>query len=156
MRRLIVLALAAAAVLSGCAPTVALDPAENASDAGCAEVVVRLPDTVPGREGDLERVQTDSQGTGSWGTPSSVLLRCGVPVPDPTSTLVCVSAGNVDWLVDDSNAPTLVYTSYGRDPATEVIVNQDDAAGGLVLLELENAIVFTEQTGKCLDVDDTL
>lgn len=151
--------LAAAALLlalTGCAQTVALDPAADAKNTQCADVVVRLPDTVPGRTGDLARVDTNSQGTGAWGSPSVALLRCGVPVPDPTSTLICVSADGVDWLLDESNAPTIVYTSYGRDPAVEVIVDQDNAAPGVVLFELASAVKYTEKVSECTTVADSL
>ena len=86
-------AVCALLVLSGCAPTVHLEPAANANDPLCAEVTVRLPDSI----GDQARVWTDAQATAAWGTPSSVLLTCGLEPPAPT-TLQCVSLGGVDWV----------------------------------------------------------
>ena len=143
-------------LLTGCTPIVALEPAEDAVNAQCAEVMVRLPDTVPGRDGDLAQRETNAQGTSAWGEPTTAIIRCGVPVPDPTSTLPCYSAGSIDWLLDESDTPNLVYTSYGRDPAVEVIVDQDNAAGGVILLELENAMSFTTKVSECTDVEDSI
>ena len=151
-----VAAIALLVALSGCTQAVPLKPAADAKNASCADVVVRLPDTVGGRDSDLELRQTDAQGTGAWGTPTVAILRCGVPVPDPTSTLRCYTADGIDWLLDESDAPNLVYTSYGREPAVEVIVNQDEAAGGAVLLDLAGAVGYTEKVGACTTVDDEI
>jgi Protein of unknown function (DUF3515) len=140
------------ALLAGCATTVALEPAAHATNPACAAVVVRLPDTVA----DLAQHDTNAQGTGAWGSPTSVILHCGVPVPGP-STLPCVGVGDVYWLLDNSKAPTLVYTTYGRNPATQVVVNQDKASGGVVLLALQDAVDYTAKTGhKCTSLEDTL
>jgi len=149
-------AVALVAALSGCTQIVPLQPAADAEDTRCADVIVRLPDTVGGRASDLGLRQTDAQGTAAWGTPTSVILHCGVPVPDPTSTLRCYTADGVDWLLDESDAPRLVYISYGREPAIEVVVNQDDAAGGAVLLDLASAVSFTDKVGACTTVDDEI
>ena len=75
------LPLAALIALTGCAPTVTLEPAADAANPECAEVIVRLPDTVDNND----YRHTDAQGTGAWGDPAAVLLRCGVPVPGPTT-----------------------------------------------------------------------
>lgn len=142
--------------LSGCTQVVPLEPAADATNPLCADVVVRLPDTVGGRTSDLQLRETGAQGTGAWGNPTAAILRCGVPVPDPTSTLRCYTADGVDWLLDESDAPNLVYTSYGREPAVEVIVNQDEAAGGAVLLDLASAVRYTTQVSACTTVDGSL
>ncbi|MGO1266988.1 MAG: DUF3515 family protein, partial [Microbacterium gubbeenense] len=98
IRRLSALgALALIAVAAGCTPTVHLETAPNANDPLCADVSVRLPQTI----GDNDRVWTDAQSTAAWGDPSVVLFTCGLEPPAP-STLQCVSFGGVDWLVDDA------------------------------------------------------
>lgn len=153
MRRLLALALVTAALLSGCTSTVAFDAAADAANEQCAEVVVRLPDTVAD---DFDRRQTNSQGTAAWGDPSVALLRCGVEVPGPTSTLPCVETDGVYWLRDGSNDPSIVFTTYGREPATEVIVDRDKVAAGVVLLDVSKAIKYTTETGQCTDVEDSL
>lgn len=144
--------LAGALILSGCAPIVALQPAENANDPGCAAVIVRLPDTVSG----LPIRQTDAQATAAWGEPDQVLLFCGVEVPT-ASELPCVDKG-VFWLRDDSDDAVWTFTSFGRDPAVRLIVDRDPAISpGLVLEDLENAVSFTPQNGlTCTDTEETV
>ena len=133
-------------LLTGCSAPVALEPADDAINPACAAVVVRLPDTVAG----LDARETNAQGTGAWGTPASVILRCGVPVPAPTAVLPCVTVDGVDWLRDDSNDPSFVFTTYGREPAVEVIVDADAASGFEALTDLSYAVSFTERVGECI------
>jgi hypothetical protein len=149
----VLLASAIAAVLSGCSPIVALNPAPHANDPACADVIVRLPATVE----NLPKRETNAQATGAWGDPSTVLLRCGVKVPT-VSDLPCVQIDNdVYWLRDDSNAPTYVFTSYGRTPAVAVVIDQRKLAPGLVLADLDAVIAFTKPNGRvCSSVQDTL
>ena len=44
----LLLLTASVLVLTGCAPVVPLEPAEQANDAACAEIIVRLPDELAG------------------------------------------------------------------------------------------------------------
>ncbi len=139
-----VAALCALLLLSSCAPTVHLEPAANANDPLCAEVTVRLPDSI----GDQARVWTDAQATAAWGTPSSVLLTCGLEPPAPT-TLQCVSLGGVDWIVDEEETPNLRLTTYGRDPAAQVYVDTTTLSADAVLESLAGAIQQLPKTGEC-------
>ena len=132
--------------LAGCAPTVALEPADGAADPACAEVTVRLPDTVAA----LTARETNAQATGAWGEPVGVILRCGVPSPGPTSTLVCVTVDGVDWLRDDTNDPSYVFTTYGRTPAVEVIVDATAASGLDALTDLAYAVGQLPVEGACV------
>lgn len=137
-----------AATLAGCAPIVAMEPAEFAASPDCAKVTVRLPS---GIDGHAQR-ETNAQATGAWGDPTVVLLHCGAPPPSPTSELPCVTApdGEVDWLVDDSAAPTYVFTSYGRTPAVVVTVDNTAVAGVTALAELDDAVSQLPQDGACV------
>ncbi|WP_158863633.1 DUF3515 family protein [Leifsonia sp. AG29] len=141
-----------ALALSGCAPTVTLDPGAQANDPGCAEISVRLPDTVA----DKAKRETDAQATGAWGDPAAVILRCGVPPIGPT-TKPCIDVNGIDWvLMTDPAAKTIVYQTFGRRPATEVII--DHVAGvsdASVLPEFSSAIATVKQTQKCLSTLDT-
>ena len=137
-------------LLAGCSPIVALEPAADATNPDCAAVIVRLPDTV----GDLDRRETNAQGTGAWGDPATILLRCGVEVPGPT-TQQCVEVGGVDWIVDDSNKPIFRFTTYGRTPATEVIVDYDKASAS-ALIDLVGALSTIPAENRCIDVSDVL
>ena len=124
-----VLGVLAILVLSGCAGTVHLEPADDANNPLCAEVTVRLPQAIA----DQERRWTDAQATGSWGDPVSVILSCGVTVPGPTAELQCVTLEGIDWLVDESEAPMMRMTTYGRDPAVQVYVDTERLSSNEVL-----------------------
>jgi len=158
--RLVALAMVLSAgvvttALSGCAQTVALTPAENAIDPGCAEIVVHAPEAVA----DLPIRETDAQGVVAYGDPTAIIVRCGVEEPGPTSTLPCVlveDGSSTYWLRDDSDAPNYVFTTYGRSPATEVIINRDIVAPGAVLYELVDTVARTTETGKCTEIEDSL
>jgi hypothetical protein len=110
--------------LTGCSSTVTLEPAADSNDPACAAVQVRLPETI---DGNAKR-QTDAQSTSAWGNPATMIMRCGLPEV-LASTLPCVTAGGIDWLVDDSNAPDYRFITFGRKPATEVIVDSKKASG---------------------------
>jgi hypothetical protein len=143
--------LLVAATLAGCAPTVSLEPAPDAVNPACAAVIVRLPDTVA----TLPSRETNAQATGAWGEPTGVLLRCGVPVPPPTAEFPCVPVDGVDWLRDDTDDPNFVFTTYGRDPAIEVIINSTVASGVEALTDLSNAISLLPKTGgECRSLDE--
>lgn len=159
MRRLAVfplamLAIAVTAALTGCAPTVTLDPAADATDPACAAVIVALRNSDPLAE--LPARETNAQGTAAWGSPVGVILRCGVPEPAPTATLPCFTVEGVDWLRDASNDPSFVFTTYGRSPAVEVIVDDSLASGLAALSEVARAVSQLPTTGACVSPEDTL
>lgn len=143
-------ALLITATLAGCASPVALEPADDATNPGCAEIVVRLPEAL----GEQKLRETNAQGTGAWGDPATILLRCGVEVPGPT-TDQCVEVGGIDWIVDDSNKPIFRFVTYGRTPATEVIVDYDKASAS-ALIDLVGAISMIPAENACVDVSDVL
>lgn len=130
--------------LSGCASTVNLEPAEGSNDPACAEVMVRLPSEL----GGLDERYTNAQATAAWGDPAAVLLRCGLE-PVEVSTLPCVTAGGIDWLVDDALAPSYRFISYARYPAVEVIVDSDNASGITSLEGLSAAVSQLPATKAC-------
>jgi hypothetical protein len=106
--------LGAAVVLSACtrAPEVALAP--QASAPVCASA--RWPGDVSGHA----RVATtpDHGSVAAWGDPA-VIARCGLDPLGPT-TDDCVTVDGIDWVVrplTDGSAAT----TYGRDPAIEVL-----------------------------------
>ena len=149
------------ATLAGCAAIVPLEPADDAANVACADVIVNLPDTVAG----LDKRETNAQGTGAWGEPAGVLLRCGVAVPDPTAALACVTAptDGIDWLRDDSDTPNFVFTTYGRDPAVQVVIDSDgdpdidgdEVSGFDALNELANAVSQISPDRFCVGLSDT-
>ena len=101
-------------LLSSCsrAPEVALAPAATA--AACTSPA--WPVTVAGRT----RVPTDpaSGSAAAWGEPA-VIARCGLEPLGPT-TADCVTVDGVDWVVRSLSDGSMA-TTYGRDPAIEVL-----------------------------------
>lgn len=134
-------------LLTGCAPVVNLEAAPGANDPLCAEVSVRLPDEL----GSLAQRETNSQATSAWGEPAAILLRCGLEGVE-VSTLPCVTAGEVDWLVDDSEAPNYRFISYARYPAVEVIVDSTMASGITALEGLSQAVAKIPAAKACTEV----
>ena len=137
-------ALLAAGTLTACTPIISLEAAADSNNPACAEVSVRLPATVANEA----KRSTDAQATGAWGNPTAVILRCGLQ-PVEVSTLPCVTASGVDWLVDESAKPSYRFITFGRNPATEVIVDSNKVAGVSVLDELSSAIQSIEATKAC-------
>ena len=148
MSRLAALSAAAIALtlsFSACSPTVSLEPAADANNPGCADVIVRLPDAVDGQE----RRTTNAQSTAAWGNPATVILRCGIE-PVEISTLPCVTANGVDWIIDESAKPSFRFISFGRTPALEVIVDSEKTVGVNVLDSLAQAVKSIEPTKNCV------
>jgi hypothetical protein len=140
------------AAVVACAPTVNIDPAENANSVACANMVVRLPDTVA----DQPRRNVNAQATAAYGNPVSIIIRCGLKLPAP-NPLPCFDVDGIDWLRDDSQAPSFVFTTYGLDPATEVIVDSEVVSGTQVLFELSRAVGSqSSPVQRCIDIRDVL
>jgi hypothetical protein len=122
-------ALGAAVVLcvvSACSSAVEVSPAPFAQSPACRSV--SWPDTVSG----AARVATtsDSPSVAAWGGPA-IIARCGLPPLGPT-TEECVTVNGVDWVVrplSDGSAAT----TYGTDPAIEVLVPKAYGAAPLQL-----------------------
>ena len=138
-----------ASLLAGCAPLVALEPADRANDPECAEIIVRLPDELA----EQPERRVNAQSTAAWGEPVSVILRCGLE-PSEASPLPCVTAGDIDWLVDDSKAPSYRFVTFARFPATEVIIDSTKLAGVTVLEQLAGSIGVLEPTKRCTELTD--
>ncbi|MEV4688580.1 DUF3515 family protein [Microbacterium sp. LWH3-1.2] len=149
------LTMVAAVGLTGCTTTVDLDPAEAANDPLCAQITSSLPGMVSGQP----RRWTDAQATGAWGEPAKVLLTCGLEPPGPT-TLRCETVAGVDWIIDDSDAPRFLVTTFGRTPAVEIYLDTtaDDNGDGVssrdVLDALSPIVSVLPVDGQCLDRGD--
>ncbi len=134
--------------LAGCAGSVTVEPAPEATDPACAEVLVRLPDAI----GERGRVQTTSQSSAAWGAGDDlVVLRCGVEPLGPT-TDPCVGVGAVDWVTSrpDGEPVRTTYTTYGRSPAVEVTLRGEEPTGvDVVLSELGGAVEVVPADRTC-------
>lgn len=140
----------AAAGLVGCTATVSMEPGPESNDPGCAEVSVRLPATLDGKE----RRQTDAQATGAWGTPAAVLLTCGVEPPGPT-TIPCTTVDGVDWIIEDEGDFRFRVTTFGREPAVQLYIdtNVDTGVSSATALEaLSGPVGLLDVTGACTEI----
>lgn len=146
MRKFLILLLLP--LLSGCAATITLDAAEDANNPLCAEVMVRLPDQIS----EFGQRYTNAQATSAWGEPVSLILRCGLEEV-LVSELPCVTAGEIDWLVDDSQAPSYRFISYARNPAVEVIVDSTKISGVSSLEALSSAVSQIPAQKNCTTIN---
>lgn len=146
--RILAAAAAAGLVLSACAPAVDVTPAKDAADPACAPMMVAMPDSL----GDAKLRKTNAQATAAWGDPSLVILRCGVNVPGPT-TDSCVTVNGIDWVIKEGN-PVWTLTTFGRDPATEILMDPNKISSATVLAELANAAGKVKASRNCVGQAD--
>lgn len=102
--------------------------APEAHDPLCGVVADRWPADVGGHE--RVAVRDDPPAVAAWGDPA-IIARCGATSPGPT-TDDCVAADGVDW-VGRRVEGGMVFVTYGRAPAVEVLVPSDYAPEPLVL-----------------------
>ncbi len=132
-------------VLTACAPSVTIDAAADANNPACAPMMVALPDSLA----DAKRRTTTSQATAAWGDPSVAVLRCGVTVPGPT-TDKCVTINGVDWVMKETENHSWTFTTYGRNPATELILSENKIPSDTALTQISAAAAKIPSTGGCL------
>lgn len=137
-----------AAGLTACTPVADVESAPDAANPACAEVMVALPSVLA----DQQQRETDSQSSAAWGDPSKIILRCGVPVPGPT-TEQCATVNSIDWILQEDET-TWTATTYGRDPAVEVIFNPEEVSSSTLLVQLENSVGRIEPTRACVSTND--
>ena len=141
-------AAAFVAALAACSPVVDVAPAKDAANAACAPMMVALPDAI----GEAALRKTNSQGTAAWGDPSLVILRCGVNVPGPTTDR-CVSVNGVDWVIKEGD-PVWTLTTFGREPATEILMDPDKISSATVLADLAAAAAKVPAARNCVGQAD--
>ena len=146
--RFLATAVAAGLALSACTPAVDVPPAKDAANAACAPMMLALPDSL----GDAKLRMTNSQATAAWGDPSLVVLRCGVNVPGPTTDR-CVSVNGVDWVIKEGN-PVWTLTTFGREPATEILMDPNKISSATVLAELASPASKIKASRKCVGQED--
>lgn len=147
-RHVAVLTAATGLALGGCSPAVDVAPAEDAANPACAPMMLALPNAI----GAARLRKTNSQATAAWGDPSLVILRCGVNVPGPTTDR-CVSVNDVDWVIKEGN-PVWTLTTFGRAPATEVLMDPEKISSATVLADLSTAAAKITASRKCVGQED--
>lgn len=144
-------ASAAAALLlalTACSPTVDVAPAKDAANPACAPMMVALPEAI----GDAPLRKTNSQATAAWGDPSRVILRCGVNPPGPTTDR-CVSVNGIDWVIKEGD-PVYTLTTFGREPATEILMDPEKISSATVLADLASAAGKIPASRNCVGKED--
>lgn len=131
-------------LLSACSSAVEVGVPERAEDPACA--TVPWPQTIA----DRERVPTDpgAPWAAAWGDPA-IIARCGLPALEPT-TLDCVAVDGVDWIVRELDDGTAMST-YGTDPAIEVLVPDVYGPGPLLLPAFGEAARALPRSGRQCD-----
>ena len=116
-------------------------PAASSADPACAVLAGALPRTVAAQP--RRATSPDSPAVAAWGDPAVVWL-CGVAQPGPSTD--CMEVNGVDWVfepLDDGTA----FTTFGRDPAVQVLVPSVYAPEPLRLPAL-SAVVATLPQGS--------
>jgi hypothetical protein len=112
----------------------------GASDPACARLARALPTTAQ-HQGRV-RTSSDSPAVAAWGDPA-IIWRCGVTPPGPT-TDECIDVDGVDWVrhpLSDGSA----FTTYGRDPAVQLLVPDAYAPEPLVLPPFSKVVASVPQ-----------
>ncbi|HEX2704465.1 MAG TPA: DUF3515 family protein [Candidatus Lustribacter sp.] len=104
-------------MFAACTRGVEVTPPSGAAGAACRAAAARWPTKV----GRAERVTTtpESPGTAAWGDPA-LIARCGLAPLTPT-TEDCLGVDGVDWVVRRLRDGAS-FTTYGTDPALEVLI----------------------------------
>lgn len=122
-------ALCATAVvaLSGCSSAVEIAPTPLSNGDVCREVTSAWPAKV----GDHSRREVSNASAGAaYGDPA-IIARCGVPALGPT-TDDCIEVDGMGWVAQKLSDGTR-FTTFGRDPAVEVLIPSDYAPEPLLL-----------------------
>ena len=103
------------------------------------------PTTVGGQHSRV--TAADSDTVAAWGDPA-IIARCGATAPGPTSAQ-CLAIADVDWVAEPLD-DGVRFTSYGRDPAIQVLVPSDYATESLVMPAFAASATAIPQTlGRC-------
>lgn len=126
-------------------------PFGESDSLACEAVADHWPQFVVDLEPRVTAVQ--SRGVAAWGDPA-VVARCGKQPPGPT-TDVCLDVNGIDWVgvpLDDGGT---MFTTYGRDPAIEVLVPAEYESHAMMLPAFVEAVSQIEQTlGECTSTLD--
>lgn len=136
--------------------TTEVPPGPDATHPVCAEIVLAAPEQML----DLDRRETNSQSTVSWGSgEDTIVMRCGAEPPPPTSEMCTRLADDsgleVDWIVSEEDG-IVHYTTYGREPAIDITVPRSVAPDqpSAVALDLAGLVSMIPATAYCVGPGD--
>lgn len=145
----VIAALGVSLLVAGCSSDLKIEPFPQADSAACLSASQEWPTSVQSLERRVVAVQTPS--VAAWGDPE-VIARCGATPPGPT-TASCYDIDGVHWVeteLDDGWA----YTTYGRDPAIQVLIPADYNPALWLLPAFAPAAEEIEATRFCSGLDD--
>jgi uncharacterized protein DUF3515 len=136
----------AGGLLSACSRAVDVTAPVQADSPACVAAGDRWPATVAGQE----RVETsaDNDAVAAWGEPA-VIARCGLAALGPT-TDECLDVDGVDWVIRQLSDGA-AFTTFGRDPAIEVLVPRAYAPEPLLLPAFGEAARALPANGRTCD-----
>jgi hypothetical protein len=145
VRRLLagLLVIGGAGVTSACGSAVDVRP--PAHDAACEPATRSWPRTVAGRERVEADVTGDERDAAAWGDPA-VIATCGWPALGPTDD-ECLDVDGVHWVVEQLSDGAR-FTTFGRDPAIEVLVPEAYAPEPLLLPAFADAARALPANGR--------
>lgn len=118
----------AALALGGCSSAIEVTSAPGADGPGCTAAATKWPATVGGQ--DSREVVSTATAAHAWGDPA-IIARCGVPALGPTE-VECIEVDGVGWIPEALSDGTR-FTSFGTDPALEILVPKAYAPEPLLL-----------------------
>ena len=136
----------AGGLLSGCSSAVVASPPPQAGSAACTAAASGGPVSVWGMGG--VETTADSPAVAAWGDPP-VIARCGLAALAPT-TQECLAVDGVDWVVRELSDGA-AFTTFGRDPAIEVLVPDAYAPEPLLLPAFGEAARALPENGRTCD-----
>lgn len=138
-------------LLAGCGEQpVRAVPFGESDSVACQAVAQLWPQTVGPYEPRVTAVQ--SAGVAAWGDPP-IVARCGKQPPGPT-TDPCIDVNGVHWVATTLDDGGTMLTTYGRDPAIEVLVPAQYDAPPMLLPPFGPAAEQVPQTlGECTRVE---
>ncbi len=133
------LAAATLVLLAGCGGPIEVTAAPNAADPACA---LAWPEKVASQS--QVAISPTSSAAAAWGDPA-IIARCGFAALSPT-TLDCIQVDGIDWVVEPLD-DGVAFTTYGRDPALEVLVPKAYAPEPMVLPDFDQVAEALPRTG---------
>jgi len=123
----VALCATAVVMLGGCSSAVEIAPPPLSDSDVCRAVASAWPAEVGNH---ARREVSDTSAGAAYGDPP-IIARCGVPALGPT-TDDCIEVDGMGWVAQKLSDGTR-FTTFGRDPAVEVLIPSDYAPEPLLL-----------------------
>ncbi|HIZ97136.1 MAG TPA: DUF3515 domain-containing protein [Candidatus Janibacter merdipullorum] len=142
-RRTTLLVAAGAVLLGSCSSAAEVGIPDDADHEACVAASEHWPEEVK----ELSPTETDPSdpAVAAWGDPP-IIARCGMPALGPTEDQ-CVVVDDVDWVAEELDDGTRL-TSFGRDPAIEVIVPEEHDPAPMLLPAFSEAVQELPTNGR--------